>query len=67
MKTKQFKFIKILNYLAVPQFRLSNMYIEIIQRVEIKQIITDTLWICETLTHFFIRCQTEGPKNAALG
>jgi hypothetical protein len=40
-------------------------FIEIIQTVEIYKIITDTLWIYETLAHFFIRCQTKGPKNAA--
>jgi hypothetical protein len=41
-------------------------YIEIIQTVEMKQIITDTLWIYETLAHFFIRCQTKRPKNVDL-
>jgi hypothetical protein len=41
-------------------------FIESIQTVEIKQIIADTLWIYETLAHFFIRCQIKGPKNAAL-
>jgi hypothetical protein len=41
-------------------------YIEIIQTFEINKIITDTLWIYETLAHFFIRCQTKRPKNADL-
>jgi hypothetical protein len=41
-------------------------FIEIIQPIEIKKIITYTLWIYETLAHFFIRCQTKGPDNATL-
>ena len=44
----------------------SCMYIEIIQTFEIEQIITDTIWIYITVSHFFIRRQTKGTKNAAL-
>jgi hypothetical protein len=42
------------------------MYIEIIQAVEIEQIITGTIWIYATVSHFLIWCQTRGPKNGAL-
>jgi hypothetical protein len=41
-------------------------YRYIIQNFEIKQIITDTLWVYATVSHFSFECQTAGPKNAAL-